>query len=502
MEVALESDPELRAQLDESVRRILTLTLKTTTDLPEVEEFDQEAHHRIAREIAHESMVLLKNEQQILPLQREDSIAVFGAFANTPRYQGGGSSHTNPTKVTNTLDALCGYTSNLEFLQGFGIFDEECDEAALEMAKRIAFSKDKVVICAGLPERYETEGIDRTHLSLPAAQITFIEEIAKVNANIVVVLNNGAPIEMPFVSKAKGILEAYLPGQAGGEAIADILFGEVSPSGKLAETFPLQLEHNPSFEHFPGEGYEVSYKEGIYVGYRFYETKQLPVLFPFGHGLTYSEFEYSNLRLSQADLTDQETVTVTLDVTNTGGRRAKEVVQLYVSDKQTDISRPELELKGFDKLELQVGETKSVSFELDKRSFAFYDDKLSDWRVQSGQFEIRIGASCQDIRLTETLTVRSTQKLTFKVHTNSTFGELRGHPATKPYADELIEYFIEHSGIDFNLGDNDENFAETVISFFPIKNMVLFCKEKFTEPELELALSKLTEQVRIYEERV
>lgn len=164
--------------------------------------------------------MLLKNEHQILPLKREDSIAVFGAFADTPRYQGGGSSHTNPTKVTNTLDALCGYTSNLEFLQGFGIFDEKCDEAALETAKRIALNKDKVVICAGLPERYETEGIDRTHLSLPSAQVTFIEEIAKVNANIVVVLNNGAPIEMPFVSKAKGILEAYLPGQAGGEAIA------------------------------------------------------------------------------------------------------------------------------------------------------------------------------------------------------------------------------------------------------------------------------------------
>ncbi len=500
VEAALEGNPELVATLNDSVRRILTLILRTTHNLPEVEDFDAELHHEIARQIAHESMVLLKNEQSLLPLKADDAVAVFGAFADTPRYQGGGSSHTNPTKVTNTWGSMQQYSQNLEFFQGFGIFDEVCDQVMLEQAKAIAASKDKVVICGGLPERYETEGIDRTHLSLPKAQIEFIREIVTVNSNIVVVLNNGAPVEIPFVTDVKAILEAYLPGQAGGDAVADVLFGAVSPSGKLAETFPLKLEHTSSYEYFPGEGYEVAYREGIYVGYRFFETKKLPVLFPFGHGLTYSRFEYSNLRLSETSIRDDQTLQVSVDVKNIGGMDAKEVIQLYVSDHQSEVLRPEIELKGFEKLSIKAGETETVHFRLDNRSFAFFDEKISDWRVQGGLFDIRIGASCQDIKLAQTVTVESTTKIPFIVHPNSTFGELRAHPATKAYADELIEYFIEHSGIDFNLGDNDENFAETVISFFPIKNMVLFCKSKFTEPELDEALAKLTQQITDFEE--
>ncbi len=500
VEAALEGNPEVLEALNESARRVLKLIVRTTQNLPEVEGFEAEAHHEIARKIAHESMVLLKNDQAALPLNADESIVVFGAFADTPRYQGGGSSHTNPTKVTNTWDSMQQYSNNLEFFQGFGVYDEVVDLEKLEQAKALAQGKDKVVVCGGLPERYETEGIDRTHLSLPKAQVEFIREIAAVSSNVVVVLNNGAPVEMPFVGDVKAILEAYLPGQAGGEAVADVLFGVVSPSGKLAETFPLKLEHNPSYEYFPGEGYEVAYREGIYVGYRFFETKKLPVLFPFGHGLSYSRFEYSNLHISEYSINDCETVKVSLNVTNIGEMDAKEVVQLYISDKQSEVSRPEIELKGFEKLDLKAGETQSVHFELDKRSFAFYDEKLSDWRVQSGEFEIRIGSSCQDIQLKDSIRVESTTKLPFIVHPNSTFGELRGYPATKAYADELIEYFIEHSGIDFNLGDNDENFAETVISFFPIKNMVLFCKEKFTEPEFDEALAKLRQQVAEYEE--
>ncbi|MCG9677536.1 glycoside hydrolase family 3 C-terminal domain-containing protein [Vibrio sp. Isolate24] len=502
VEAALEGNAELMLALDESVRRILMLILRTTYNLPEVEGFDAQRHHEIAREIAHESMVLLKNEQQVLPLKVSDSIAVLGEFAQTPRYQGGGSSHTNPTKVTSTWDSMQQYSQSLEFMQGFGIYDEKCDAAKLEQAKALAASKDKVVICGGLPERYETEGIDRTHLSLPKAQLEFIAEITKVNPNVVVVLNNGAPVEMPFANEVKAILEAYLPGQAGGDAIADVLFGVVSPSGKLAETFPLKLEHTSSYEYFPGEGYEVTYREGIYVGYRFFETKKLPVLFPFGHGLSYSHFKYHNLRLSQRHIRDDQTLQVSVDVTNSGDIDAKEVVQLYISDHQSEVLRPDIELKGFEKLSLRAGETQTAHFVLDKRSFAFFDEKLADWRVQSGQFDIRIGASCQDIRLTETVSVESTTKIPFIVHPNTTFGELRAHPATKAYADELIEYFIEHSGIDFNLGDNDENFAETVISFFPIKNMVLFCKSKFTESELEQALDTLTMQVADFEEVV
>ena len=499
VEAALKSDPELCEALDNSVRRLLKLVLRTTRNLPEVEGFDAIRHHQLARQIAHESMVLLKNDQAILPLDTSrESVALFGAFAEQPRYQGGGSSHTNPTSVSRLVDVMAERCPDLGYAVGFGIYDDELNADYLAQAVALAKEKDKVIICAGLPERYETEGIDRTHLNLPAAQLKFIDEMAKVNPNLAVVLNNGAPVEMPFVSQVKGILEAYLPGQAGAEAIADILLGDVSPSGKLAETFPLRLEHNPSYEYFPGQGYQVSYNEGVFVGYRFYQTKQLPVLFPFGHGLTYSHFGYSNLQVSDTKITDQQSLTVTLDITNTGPVAAKEVVQLYISDSQSEISRPDIELKGFDKVALEAGETKSVSFILDKRSFAFYDAALNDWRVQSGEFVVKVGASSQDIRQQACIEVTSTVSLPFVVHTNSTFGELRSHPATREYATELLEYFIEHSGIDFNLGDNDENFAETVISFFPIKNMVLFCKEAFSEAQLTVALEKLTLMVANY----
>ena len=499
VEAALQSDPELCEALDNSVRRLLKLVLRTTQNLPEVEGFDTARHHQLARQIAHESMVLLKNDEAILPLDAgRESVALFGAFAEQPRYQGGGSSHTNPTSVSRLVDVMAERCPDLGYAVGFGIYDDELNADNLAQAVALAKVKDKVVICAGLPERYETEGIDRTHLNLPAAQLKFIEEMAKVNPNVAVVLNNGAPVEMPFVGQVKAILEAYLPGQAGAEAIADILLGDVSPSGKLAETFPLRLEHNPSYEYFPGEGYQVSYNEGVFVGYRFYQTKQLPVLFPFGHGLTYSRFAYSNIQVSDTKITDQQSLTVTLDITNTGSVAAKEVVQLYISDSQSEVSRPDIELKGFDKVSLGAGETQSVSFTLDKRSFAFYDVALDDWRVQSGEFVVKVGASSQDIRLQACVEVNSTVSLPFVVHSNSTFGELRSHPATKKYATELLEYFIEHSGIDFNLGDNDENFAETVISFFPIKNMVLFCKEAFSEAQLAVALDKLTLMVANY----
>ncbi|KHT65471.1 glycosyl hydrolase family 3 [Photobacterium gaetbulicola] len=499
VEAALQSDPELCEALDNSVRRLLKLVLRTTQNLPEVEGFDAARHHQLARKIALESMVLLKNDEAILPLDAgRESVALFGAFAEQPRYQGGGSSHTNPTYVSRLVDVMAERCPDLRYEVGFGIYDDELNADNLAQAVALAKVKDKVVICAGLPERYETEGIDRTHLNLPAAQLKFIEEMAKVNPNIAVVLNNGAPVEMPFVGQVKGILEAYLPGQAGAEAIADILLGDVSPSGKLAETFPLRLEHNPSYEYFPGEGYQVSYNEGVFVGYRFYQTKQLPILFPFGHGLTYSRFAYSNIQVSDTKITDQQSLTVTLDITNTGSVAAKEVVQLYISDSQSEVSRPDIELKGFDKVSLGAGETQSVSFTLDKRSFAFYDAALDDWRVQSGEFVVKVGASSQDIRLQACVEVNSTVALPFVVHSNSTFGELRSHPATKEYATELLEYFIEHSGIDFNLGDNDENFAETVISFFPIKNMVLFCKEAFSEAQLAVALDKLTLMVANY----
>lgn len=261
----------------------------------------------------------------------------------------------------------------------------------------MASQAETVVLFAGLPDRYESEGYDRVHLHIPENQKRLIDAVAEVNSNIIVVLSNGAPIEMPWLDKVQGLLEGYLGGQALGGAIADILFGDENPSGKLAETFPKQLSDNPSYLFFPGEGDRVEYREGIFVGYRYYDTKNVETLFPFGYGLSYTTFEYSNLSVSSKQLKDTETLTITVNVKNTGAVAGKEVVQLYVKDVQSSVSRPEKELKGFEKVELQPGEEKAVTFSLNKRAFAYYNTELKGWHVESGKFELLVGKSSKEL---------------------------------------------------------------------------------------------------------
>jgi beta-glucosidase len=417
--------------LDQAVERLLKIIFKAVENKQENAVYSKEEHHALAREAARESMVLLKNEDNILPINEVESIAVIGAFAKNPRYQGGGSSHINPTKLDSIYEELAkvaGDKTTLFFANGYALESDEVNEILIEEAVEAAKQAKVAVIFAGLPERYESEGFDRKHLSIPDNHKILIEAVAEVQNNVIVVLSNGAPIEMPWLDRVKGVLEGYLGGQALGGAIADLLFGHTSPSGKLAETFPKKLMHNPSYLNFPGDGETVEYREGIFVGYRHYDTRDVEPLFPFGYGLSYTSFEYSDLQVDKKQIKDDETITVTVKIKNTGSMTGKEVVQLYVRDVESTISRPEKELKGFEKVSLQPGEEKTVTFELGKRAFAYYNVKLKEWHVETGTFDLLVGTSSRNILLRDTVDVESTVTIKKLLTRNSTFGELMEHP--------------------------------------------------------------------------
>ena len=418
--------------LDQAVERILRIIFEYA-DHRKPQEFTMEKDHEEAQHIAEESMVLLKNENHILPLKTSEKAAFIGGFARNPRFQGGGSSHINCFKTTNVLDSVpC--DAQVVYAEGFPADRDFYDKA-------LAAEADKAVIFAGLPESFESEGYDRSHMRLPECQNRLITEILKVQPNTVIVLHNGSPVEMPWLGEIKGLLETYLGGQAGGAAAANILYGKINPSGKLAETMPLKLSDNPSYLNFGG-GEKVEYREGIFVGYRYYDTKEMDVAFPFGYGLSYTTFAYSNLKLSMENPTEKDTVMVSADVTNTGKSAGKEVVQLYIRDLTGSAIRPEKELKGFEKVFLEPGETKTVTMELNKRSFAWYNTELHDWFAASGDYEILVGASSRDIRLTETLHLNSSQRLPMHVHMNTTLGDLLRNPETAEAAKKLIQKYL------------------------------------------------------------
>ena len=430
--------------LDRAVERILNIVFKFTDNRQEGK-FDLEEDHKLAAKIAGESMVLLKNEG-VLPLPAQGKkIAFIGKFAETPRFQGGGSSHINSFKITSALEAVK-EVAEVTYAQGYDVKEDVIDQAMLDQAVETAKEADVAVIFAGLPDAFESEGYDRTHMRMPDCQNTLISEIAKVQENVVVVLHNGSPVEMPWADQVKGILEAYLCGQAVGQAEVDILFGKVNPSGKLAETIPYKLSDNPSYLNFPGDGQKVEYKEGVFVGYRYYDTKEMPVRYPFGYGLSYTTFEYSDLQLSSDKIKDTDKLKVTLKVKNTGNRAGKEIVQLYVADKTGAASRPVKELKNFVKVELQPQEEKTVEMELDKRSFAWYNTDIHDWYAASGEYEILAAASSRDIRLKKTVYVESTTELPMHIHMNTTIGELLENPRTKGVIEGMTDSLIQHMG--------------------------------------------------------
>ncbi|MBD5523564.1 MAG: glycosyl hydrolase [Lachnospiraceae bacterium] len=463
--------------VNEAVERILNIVFRYEENRDKNAVFDKDKDHEMARKVAEETIVLLKNEG-VLPLSDQQKVAFIGKYAEKPRYQGGGSSHINSHKITSALDAAEGM-KNITYAQGFDDAEDKTDEKLLAEAVEAARNADVAVIFAGLPDKFESEGFDRKHMAMPNCQNELIEKVAAVQPNTVVVLHNGSPVEMPWVNQVKGVVEAYLGGQAVGGAVCDILFGKVNPSAKLPETFPIRLEDNPSYLSYIGEGDMVEYREGIFVGYRYYDKKKMDVLFPFGYGLSYTTFDYSNLTVDKEEMKDTDTLRVTVDVTNTGSVAGKEVVQLYVADRESTVIRPVKELRDFAKVELTPGETKTVTFTLDKRAFAYYSVRIHDWHVETGEFDIMIGKSSRDIMLTKTVTVESTEKLPFVYTTDTTLGDVKKDPK----AWEIVKGIMSKGLFSEEQGNSEgesaaeamtQEMADAMIEYMPLRGPISF----------------------------
>ena len=422
--------------LDTAVERILNIVFKYTENKQPETKIDFEADHEEARKIADESMVLLKNDG-ILPLKRSQKLAFIGKFAETPRFQGGGSSHVNSYKVTSALEAAKGL--DVTYAPGYDTNTAESDEALLEEAQEAAKNADVAVVFVGITDAMESEGMDRRTLSMPKNHEALVKAVSEVQKNTVVVVMCGGCITMPWIDGVRGVLYAYLGGEAVGTATLDLLFGDVNPSGKLAETFPRRLEDNPSYLYFFGdEQNKTEYREGVFVGYRYYDKKNMDVLFPFGYGLSYTTFEYSNLTLDKSEMKDTDTLTVSVNVRNTGKVKGKEVVQLYVAKPESRTIRPVKELRGFEKVELEPGEEKIVTFTLAKRAFAYYRTDISDWYVESGDYTIMAAKSSRDIACTATVNVTSTTQIKRVYTMNSTIEEIMESPVGREILGKMM----------------------------------------------------------------
>ncbi len=396
--------------LDKTVLRVLELIKKASEKIKENYDFDIKKNHELARKAAAQSAVLLKNNDNLLPLNKSSKIAVIGEMAKRPRYQGSGSSLINPSKLDNAYDSMKAQGIEFQYAQGYSYMSDTTDEKLINEACDKAKDAEIVIVFAGLTPLYESEGYDREHARLPENQNVLIDRLLNVNPKLAVVLAGGSPVEMPWADRVSSILNMYLSGQAGGSAVVDLLFGDVNPSGKLAETYPVKYLDMASSKYFPEGPRTVEYRESIYVGYRYFDTAKKPVLFPFGHGLSYTAFEYSDLSVSSENITDKDTLTVSFKVKNTGKTAGSEVAQLYVHDVQSTVFKAEKELKGFEKVFLQPDEEQKVELTLDKRSFAYYSVKNKDWCVESGEYEILVGSSSRDIRLTKVIYIASDYK--------------------------------------------------------------------------------------------
>jgi beta-glucosidase len=446
------------AILNESVRRILRIVFKAK-ETPKVGTFDVDTHHELARKIAAEGIVLLKNDG-LLPLKGQQHIAVIGRSAENAHFQGGGSSHINTTKVALPFKELQSRAENAElsYAEGYPA-DASFRQDLIDQAVTLAQSADVALLYIALPSFKESEGYDRQDLDLTEQQIELIKAVSKVQPKTIVVLNNGAPVAMrEWIDSVSAVLEGWMMGQAGGSAIADILFGRVNPSGKLGETFPLKLEDTPSHGNWPGSAGQVHYGEGLFIGYHYYDLKKIPVMFPFGHGLSYTTFEYSNARVSAKNFKDVDGVKVTVDVTNTGNLAGKEIVQVYVHDQKSGLIRPAKELKGFAKLELHPGENKSVSIQLDFRSFAYYHPGYKQWVTEDGDFDLLIGASSADIRSHLTVTLESTLSLPCLLDKESTMREWMADPRGKVVLDSYYQR-IETEARKMFGGEGEDRYA-------------------------------------------
>ena len=394
------------AVVDERALNILNLIKKCADGAQENYEYSDADDQPLARKIAARSMVLMKNEG-ILPLDMSKKYAVIGELARTPRYQGAGSSHIVPTQLDNALEEMGKLGFNIEFAPGYELKARKAKKNPKHIADAAALAAkcDGAILFIGLTDEYEAEGFDRDHMKLPEDHNKLVEAVTKANPNTVVVLAGGSPVEMPWNDKVKAILNSYLGGQAGAGAVADILSGVVNPSGKLPETYPMFYDSTPAFNNFPGNPATVEHRESVYIGYKYYEKIDKEVRYPFGFGLSYTTFEYSDIKLDKSAMDENEKLTVSFKVKNTGSMAGFETAQLYVADKESTIFRPKKELKGFKKVWLEPGEEKEISITLCSRAFAFFNVNINDWCVESGDFDILVGASSADIKLTATVNV-------------------------------------------------------------------------------------------------
>ena len=465
--------------LDTAAARAIDLVRKAGERPAVAGPLDVDAHHALAREAAGRSIVLLKNDGALLPLAADQKVAVIGAFATEPRFQGAGSSLINPTRVDNALDELRVVGGeNVSYAAGFAVEGgavEASGRTAEELraeAVGVARTADVAVLFLGLPAAEESEGFDRDHIDLPAEQLAVLDAVLEVNPRVVVVLSNGGVVALPFADRVPAIIESWLLGQAGGGAVADVLYGAVNPSGKLTETVPVRLEDNPSFGNFPGEFGHVRYGEGLLVGYRWYDAKGLDVTFPFGHGLSYTTFEYTG---ATAEVGADGGIVVRLDVTNSGDRDGREVVQVYVAPTTSIVQRAPRELKAFSSVALAAGETRSVELVVRREDLAYWDIRVDRWVVEGGEYTVEVAASSRDIRSRVSVEISGDavhQELTM----NSSVGDLMTHPIAGPIVQQALGGLMGGLGGDAaaaSMMPNDEAMQKMMASF-PIGRLAGF----------------------------
>ena len=442
--VAAAKDGRIPAtQLDEMAQGMIDLVAKARPAMSrDGYRYDVDAHNEVARQAAVESMVLLKNEDATLPVAKGAKIAVIGEFARTPRYQGAGSSLINPTKLTSFLDAIEERGVAADFAPGFTLDDAAQDPALTEQAVTAAQQADVVLLFLGLPAAYESEGFDRTTLDIPAKQVEVLDAVAAANPNVAVVLSNGSVVSMPWRGRAKAILETWLLGQAGGAALADVIFGDEVPSGKLAQTIIDDVNDDPSAMNWPGEEGHVDYGEGVFVGYRYHDTFRKQVTYPFGYGLSYATFDVHDATVAK---TGPRTAEVTVTVTNTSDVAGAETVQVYVAPPKAKVARPVHELKGFAKVALEPGESKNVTIALDDRAFAYWSERFDDWHVEGGTYTVEVGVSSRDIISRLDVEIDDDGKI-MNLDEWSTFGEWLDDPIGAPILQHVLDDMGKEAG--------------------------------------------------------
>jgi len=477
--------------LDTAASRAIDLVRKAGQRPAASGPLDVDAHHALAREAAGRSIVLLKNEGALLPLTAAQQVAVIGAFASEPRFQGAGSSLINPTRVDTALDELRVIGGdNVSYAPGFAVAGgavaasgRSAEDLRAE-AVEVATAADVAVVLLGLPAAEESEGFDRDHIDLPAEQLALLDAVIEANPRTVVVLSNGGVVALPFADRVPAIVESWLLGQAGGGAIADVLYGVVNPSGKLTETVPVRLEDNPSFGNFPGEFGHVRYGEGLLVGYRWYDAKGLEVTYPFGHGLSYTTFEYG---AATASVRADGDIAVRVELTNTGDRDGREVVQVYVAPVTSTVQRALRELKAFSSVALAAGESRTVELVVRREDLAYWDVRVERWVVEGGEYTIDVAASSRDIRSSVSVDVAG-DEVQIALTMNSSVGDVLAHPVAGPIVMGALGGLMDElNGADSSAASmfpNDDAMQKMMASF-PIGRLVGFPGVDVTYDQVE-----------------